>query len=174
MTSRSSISSRTGSRLRYRLTYTIYTIYHSRCSRPWSASPMRSASPIIPFNPFSNNSILVESLNIHGPPSISIPFPPFSGKEVLAPPPPPPPISFHASLYHKADKYIRQHPYVASALVLTVGLGLSRVGRTFQFSHDWPPRLRKIRKRGVVKDGILKEAVGEFDEYFRRSPLNSP
>ena len=125
---------------------------------------MKSASPSTSFDAFSlTEPILVESLNIHGPPSISIPFPPFSGKEIPAPPPPPPPMSFQASLYHKADKYIRQHPYVAGALALTVGLGLSRVGRTLQLSHGWPPRLQKIRTRGVVKDGMLKEAVGESD-----------
>ena len=136
-------------------------------------SDLRFPLPVDPFVP-------VESLNIHGPPSISIPFPPFSGKEAPLPPPPPPPPSFQLSLYDKAGRsfgrYARDHPYAARAMAMTVGagiglgfVGLTSLARTYQLKLGWPPRIQKIGTRGHVKDGMLQEAVG-VSRAFHASP----
>ena len=101
----------------------------------------------------------VETLNIHAPASISIPFPPFLAKETHAvaktcchPKPP-------AGLYHRAGRLIKAHPYAVgtgAALVMTVGLG---VGTYLVKSGS--TRMKRIRARGVVENGMLKEAIGE-------------
>ncbi|WWD17395.1 hypothetical protein CI109_101836 [Kwoniella shandongensis] len=107
---------------------------------------------------------LFETLNIHGPPSISIPFPPFLGKEVPPPPPPPPPpVNAYTNLYTKSEKLIKAHP-VAVGAVISVGLGLGGlvmykgIGGLTEYKKQFRVR-RKFGVRGVVEDGMLKEAV---------------
>lgn len=109
----------------------------------------------------------VETLNINAPSSISIPFPPFSGKEVPPPPPPPPSAvsRLPVSLYHRADKLARAHPYViGTGAALALGLGLSYGTARLGYGGKWGKAVRDRRKfgtRGVIEDGMLKEAIGE-------------
>ncbi|WVQ80634.1 hypothetical protein IAT38_002739 [Cryptococcus sp. DSM 104549] len=108
---------------------------------------------------------LFDTLNIHGPPSLTIPFPPFSGKEVPPPPPPPPPPGAFSSCHSVCSKSVRgakAHP-VAVGAALTVGLGLAGLvvykGMNGGFDvKGWRER-RKFGNRGVVVDGMLKEAI---------------
>lgn len=95
---------------------------------------------------------------MHGPPSISIPFPPFGHKEILPPPPPPP-----LSIYDKAGRLWKAHPYVFSsgaALALTVGLGIG--GTVLGYGPVARARATRIGVRGMVQDGHLKEAIGKL------------
>ncbi|WWC89436.1 uncharacterized protein L201_004360 [Kwoniella dendrophila CBS 6074] len=111
---------------------------------------------------------LFETLNIHGPPSISIPFPPFGGKEAPPPPPPPTPLPLIpltglTSYYHKSEKIIRKHPYLAGT-ALTVGLGLTGL-TVYKYSSNLSKLKnefklkRKFGIKGRVEDGMLKEAI---------------
>ncbi|WRT66264.1 uncharacterized protein IL334_003217 [Kwoniella shivajii] len=112
---------------------------------------------------------LFETLNIHGPPSISIPFPPFGNKEIPppAPPPPPPPPSglpvFCHGAYFKSEKYIREHP-LAVGTALSVGLGLTGLA-VYKYTNildGFGKQLKLRRKFGVkgrIEDGMLKEAI---------------
>lgn len=113
----------------------------------------------------------VETLNLHGPPSLSIPFPPFLSTP--PPPPPPPPATIAPDLLHKAELYVRAHPYLcASGAVVAVGLGVhatighrvpylnalyTRDGRTVGRRH-----VRGKGLNGAVEDGMLREAVGGY------------
>ena len=93
---------------------------------------------------------------MHAPPSISIPFPPFGGKEVPATK-----ACCHArpvpgGFYNKAGRLFKAHPYVVgggAALAMTVGLGIVR----YAISR----KVRRVGTRGVVQNGMLKEAIGE-------------
>ncbi|ODO08799.1 hypothetical protein L198_00532 [Cryptococcus wingfieldii CBS 7118] len=104
---------------------------------------------------------LLDSLNIHGPPSISIPFPPFGGKD--APPPPPPPSSAVSCAHSVADRsgrVLKNHPYAVGA-ALSVGLGLTGLmvyKGVGVFGNDWRIK-RRFGVRGAVEDGMLKEAI---------------
>ncbi|WVF71590.1 hypothetical protein IAT40_006398 [Kwoniella sp. CBS 6097] len=109
---------------------------------------------------------LFETLNIHGPPSISIPFPPFSGKEAPPPPPPPPApmiLTKCNSLYVRSGKLLKAHPYAVGA-ALSVGLGLGGLavyrysGAATGFARKLNER-RKYGVRGREEDGMLKEAI---------------
>ncbi|WVR07147.1 hypothetical protein IAU60_004188 [Kwoniella sp. DSM 27419] len=108
---------------------------------------------------------IFETLNIHGPPSISIPFPPFGGKEPPPPPPPPMPAvtAAYNTLYTKSERLVKAHPYAVGA-ALSVGLGLSGLA-VYQYSGALAAYGRELRARrkfgvnGRVEDGMLKEAV---------------
>ncbi|KAK6910212.1 hypothetical protein I203_104244 [Kwoniella mangroviensis CBS 8507] len=111
---------------------------------------------------------LFETLNIHGPPSISIPFPPFGGKDSPPPPPPPSPPSIIPTTglkaaYCKSERLIKEHPYLFSAAI-SVGLGLTGL-TIYKYSNnlrnlknDLKMR-RKFGVKGRVEDGMLKEAI---------------
>ncbi|WVN88231.1 uncharacterized protein L203_103432 [Cryptococcus depauperatus CBS 7841] len=107
----------------------------------------------------------VDTLNVHGPPSISLPFPPFGGKEVPPPPPPPPPPSnaamkCYSQVASRSERFVKSH-YVAVGVAVSVGIGLAGfmvykgVGI---FGKDWKVK-RHFGHRGVVQDGMLKEAI---------------
>ncbi|WVW83791.1 hypothetical protein I302_105812 [Kwoniella bestiolae CBS 10118] len=111
---------------------------------------------------------LFETLNIHGPPSISIPFPPFGGKEAAPPPPPPAPPSLIPttglkSAYCRSERLVRDHPYLFSA-ALSVGLGLTGL-TIYKYSNNLRNLKNDLRVRrrfgvkGIVEDGMLKEAI---------------
>ena len=110
----------------------------------------------------------METLNIQGAPSISIPFPPFV-KEV---PPPPPPKALPCTIYNRAGRLIKAHPYVlgtGAALALTLGIGYG--GALLGYGGAWGERVRNKRKfgtRGVVQDGVMKEAIGKLS---RETPV---
>lgn len=97
---------------------------------------------------------------MHGPPSISIPFPPFS-KDPPPPPPPPPALTplqrIHASkAIQKFNRLYGAHPYAtlaAGAVVLSVGLGAG--GLAFKWY-----RQGKFGTAGRKEDGMLKDAIG--------------
>ncbi|KAK1924121.1 hypothetical protein DB88DRAFT_489160 [Papiliotrema laurentii] len=106
---------------------------------------------------------IFDTLNIQGAPSISIPFPPFAGEEPPPPPPPPTITALPCTLYHRAGKLVKAHPYVlgtGAALALSVGIGY---GTAYMgYGGRWGERVRNKRKfgtRGVVQDGMLKEAI---------------
>ncbi|KAK4689071.1 hypothetical protein P7C73_g1033, partial [Tremellales sp. Uapishka_1] len=102
---------------------------------------------------------LFETLNVHGPPSISIPFPPFMGKETPAPPPPPLPL--HSAMYDRADRVVKAHPYFAATgtvVALTVGLGIGTALMGYRFGPRFNLQ-KKVGNAGVVEDGMLKEAI---------------
>nr|ODN97704.1 hypothetical protein L204_03127 [Cryptococcus depauperatus CBS 7855] len=110
---------------------------------------------------------LFDTLNVHGPPSISLPFPPFGGKEAPPPPPPPPPPSnaamkCYSQVASRSERFVKTH-YVAIGAAVSVGIGLAGfmvykgVGI---FGKDWKVK-RHFGQRGVVQDGMLKEAIGE-------------
>lgn len=106
-------------------------------------------------------SFTVETLNIQGP--ITIPGP-FGGKEILLPRPPPTPPSLPLRLYDKAGKLVRAHPYAVgagAALAMTVGLGIGSayLGYGGKYGKAFRER-RTFGTRGVVEDGMLKEAMG--------------
>ncbi|WVQ72609.1 hypothetical protein IAR50_002167 [Cryptococcus sp. DSM 104548] len=104
---------------------------------------------------------LLDSLNIHGPPSISIPFPPFGGQD--APPPPPPPstaVSCAHSVADRSSRVLKDHP-IAVGAALSVGLGLTGLmvyKGVGVFGPAWRVK-RKFGVRGAVEDGMLKEAI---------------
>lgn len=107
----------------------------------------------------------VETLNINGAPSLSLPFPPFMEK---APPPPPPPSpirSMPMAVYHKSVKLAQDHPYMVGgmALAMTAGLGYGGYNayKTY-ITHGSLRRTkgRKLGSKGLVQDGMLKEAIG--------------
>ncbi|KAL1413539.1 hypothetical protein Q8F55_001313 [Vanrija albida] len=107
---------------------------------------------------------LIASLNMHGPPSISIPFPPFN-KETAPPPPPPPAPSLASSACTKAGSLARRHPLLftaGAALAITAGVGtvglLTGAGPFAGYAKELRRRHR-FGTRGVVEDGMLKEAI---------------
>lgn len=102
---------------------------------------------------------------MYGPPSISIPFPPFNKEP---PPPPPPPPSVACSAVNRASDFARRHPYAvaagaAFAVAGTVGaVGMmTGVGVFGRYGHDWRLR-RRFGDRGIVENGMLQEAVGRY------------
>ncbi|AAW40726.1 hypothetical protein CNBA1720 [Cryptococcus deneoformans B-3501A] len=108
---------------------------------------------------------LFETLNVHGPPSISIPFPPFGAKEVptVPLPPPPPPsstISCCQNAVHRSGRFVKTHP-IAVGAVISVGLGFTGLlayhGASF-FAKGRKEK-RQFGVNGVVRDGMLKEAI---------------
>ncbi|KAL7419098.1 hypothetical protein Q5752_005934 [Cryptotrichosporon argae] len=93
---------------------------------------------------------LFESLNMHGPPSISLPFPPF--KEPPPPPPPPASVSALTASLSRAGRLARTHPVAlaSGAALVTVGLGLGiAIAR----------RGLRAPRRGLVQNGMLREAI---------------
>lgn len=111
----------------------------------------------------------VETLNLHGPPSLSIPFPPFLSS---SPPPPPPPPVVPPTLLNKAELYVRAHPYLcASGAFVAVGLGVhATIGYKLPYLNAFYARdgqvvgRRRVRGQGLqgaVEDGMLREAIGE-------------
>ncbi|CAK9785445.1 hypothetical protein CC85DRAFT_288107 [Cutaneotrichosporon oleaginosum] len=102
---------------------------------------------------------LMDTLTMHGPPSISIPFPPFA-KEVPPPPPPPPP-----AVYSRITDLARRHPcLVAGAVGLTLTASIGAIGMTTgvgvfgAYGREWRLR-RRFGVRGVVEGGMLQEAI---------------
>ncbi|BEI87783.1 uncharacterized protein CcaverHIS019_0105010 [Cutaneotrichosporon cavernicola] len=102
---------------------------------------------------------LMDSLAMHGPPSISIPFPPFA-KPAPPPPPPPPP-----AVYSCAGNIARKHPYLVAAgvgLALTASVGaigmVTGVGVFGAYGREWRLR-RQFGVRGIVDGGMLQEAI---------------
>jgi hypothetical protein len=98
----------------------------------------------------------VETLNINGAPSLSIPFPPFMEKQ----PPPPPPVLMPAGLYHKSVQAINEHPYLAGGMALAMTAGLGYGGYTAYTRTSSKPG-RRLGSKGRVQDGMLKEAIGK-------------
>ncbi|GMK59570.1 hypothetical protein CspeluHIS016_0801760 [Cutaneotrichosporon spelunceum] len=103
---------------------------------------------------------LMDSLTMHGAPSISIPFPPFSKAAPPPPPPPPPP-----AVYSSAGTIARKHPYLVAAgvgLALAASVGavglVTGVGVFGQYGREWRLR-RQFGVRGVVEGGMLQEAI---------------
>lgn len=70
-------------------------------------------------------------------------------------------MSLQHSIVTKTENFVKDYPYTAYALAFGAGLGVSHLVRTYQFRRGWPPRLERIAGRGVVKDGMRKEAIGE-------------
>jgi hypothetical protein len=70
--------------------------------------------------------------------------------------------AFRCGPYAKAGKLVKCHPYAVgagAALAVTVGLGLGAA--VYKYGLVKSIRSRCDRTRGVVEDGMLKEAVGE-------------
>ena len=114
----------------------------------------------------------MDQLNIQGSNSISIPFPPFTGKE--APPPPPPPSALTrlpCGMYHGAQRILKEHPYAigaGAALAMSVGVGLGAAH--FGYGGRFGKALRSrstLSTRGEVQDGMLKEAIGVSFESWK-------
>lgn len=103
---------------------------------------------------------VVETLNINGAPSLSLPFPPFLEKEA---PPPPPPARLPVTLYNKAVRSFKDHPYLAGGMALAMTAGLGYGGyvahQTLRARIKGGRRLGSSTK-GAVEDGMLKEAIG--------------
>ena len=85
-----------------------------------------------------------------------------------------------ANLYHRAQRLFDAHPYVmgtGAALALTVGLGYG--GAYFGYGGKWGRTVRNRRKfgtKGVIEDGMLKEAIGELASsnwYSKLTPSHS-
>ena len=70
------------------------------------------------------------------------------------------------TLYRRTERLVKAHPYVfgtSAVLAMTVGLGLG--GAYLGYGGKYGKSLRMRRRlgtRGVVEDGMLKEAIGEF------------
>lgn len=111
---------------------------------------------------------------MHGPPSISIPFPPFAKAEPPPPPPVVPPLSRLAcgpwtKGCSKAGKLVKGHPYLVGAgAVLAVGVGLG-MGRVMYRKGFFNLRRVWTGTRATVSEGMLKDAIGEWP-YPRGSP----
>jgi hypothetical protein len=103
-----------------------------------------------------HTDLSVETLNINGAPSLSIPFPPFMEKQ----PPPPPPVLMPAGLYHKSVQAINEHPYLAGGMALAMTAGLGYGGYTAYTRTSSKPG-RRLGSKGRVQDGMLKEAIGK-------------
>lgn len=107
---------------------------------------------------------------MHGPPSISIPFPPFSTKASPPPPPPPPPESYSTAIVNKTSRLFHAHPYAASAAAaLSLGLGVSVTAKVLgvgPFAGGRRVGRARFGTRGVIEDGMLKEAIGELHAAF--------
>jgi hypothetical protein len=100
----------------------------------------------------------VETLNINGAPSLSIPFPPFMEKR--PPPPPPTPIrGMPMTVYHKSVKAVQDHPYIAGGMALALTAGLGYGGYALSVRKDRFSS-RRVGNKGAVEDGMLKEAIG--------------
>lgn len=102
----------------------------------------------------------VETLNIQGPSSISIPFPPFTLKQPPPPLPPLPPPTTMELYTQKAEKLIKAHPYasgVGAALAVSVGLGMGALAFKYGTFRLGGP----VGVKGQVSEGMLKEAIGE-------------
>lgn len=105
---------------------------------------------------------------MHGPPSISIPFPPFGKEEpVVLTPPPPEPSALSRACDH-AGAVARRHPYMVGggvAIAVTAGIGYvglsTGCGPFANVGQEWRLR-RKFGDRGVVENGMLKEAIGKL------------
>lgn len=104
----------------------------------------------------------VDTLNIHGPPSLSLPFPPFTLNEPPPPAPPlPPPSTLSTYGLERVEKLARAHPYACAggaALVLTVGLGAGYGA----YKRGGMMIGGRAGVRGVVNDGMLKDAIGKL------------
>jgi hypothetical protein len=80
--------------------------------------------------------------------------------EKQPPPPPPTPIrSMPMSVYHKSVKAVQDHPYVAGGMALAMTAGLGYGGYTM-YTKQYGIKARKLGTKGVVEDGMLKEAIG--------------
>lgn len=98
---------------------------------------------------------------MHGPPSISIPFPPFTIKQSPPPAPPLPPPTLLSTYTDSVERLVKVHPYyvgAGAALALTVGLGAG-VTAYQRGGLQWRGR---AGVRAQVSDGMLKEAIGVF------------
>lgn len=111
--------------------------------------------------------LTVDTLNMHGPPSISIPFPPFGKEEPLIIAPPPPEPSSLQKACDRAGAIARRHPYAVGggiAVAVTAGIGYAGLATGYgpfaQIGREWRLR-RKFGDRGVVENGMLKEAIGK-------------
>ncbi|KAI9639471.1 uncharacterized protein MKK02DRAFT_39770 [Dioszegia hungarica] len=102
---------------------------------------------------------IFDTLNIHGPPSLSLPFPPFTLNEPPPPAPPlPPPSTLSTYGLERVEKLARAHPYACAggaALVLTVGLGAGYGA----YKRGGMMIGGRAGVRGVVNDGMLKDAI---------------
>jgi hypothetical protein len=127
--------------LPFRMLETMERVSNELCMSLFSARIQITSDMLVP----------VETLNINGPSSISIPFPPFLTKE----PPPPPPTRYLTVFQNKAQRLVRAHPYVVgagAALALSLGIG---AGVTM-FRRGG----LRMSVKGVSEDGMLKEAIG--------------
>jgi hypothetical protein len=63
------------------------------------------------------------------------------------------------TLYHKSVKLIHEHPYIAGgmALAMTAGLGY---GGYSAYANMKGIKGRRLGSKGVIEDGLLKEAIG--------------
>ena len=78
------------------------------------------------------------------------------------PPPLPAPIrSMPINMHHKSVKVVHDHPYLAGgmALAMTAGLGY---GGYAMYTKKNAITGRRLGSRGIVEDGMLKEAIGMF------------
>jgi hypothetical protein len=108
---------------------------------------------------------LVETLNIQGPSSISIPFPPFTLKQPPPPLPPLPPPTTVELYTQRAEKLVKSHPYVSGvgvALAVSVGLGVGAMAFKYGTFRLGGP----VGVRGQVSEGMLKEAVGTYRRLY--------
>lgn len=66
------------------------------------------------------------------------------------------------TLYNKSMRLIKDHPYLAGGMALAMTAGLGYGGYIARATYRG--RLsggRRLGARGLVEDGMLKEAVGE-------------
>lgn len=130
----------------------------------------------------------MDTLQVYGPPSISLPLPPFFAD---APPPPPPPPPPPQSLITRVERYAAAHPYVLAGYLVGGAVGGTAVGFGVRYVLADPGRARawftreqaevsdmrdaagQRARRAVVgarrggrgadiQDGFLKEAIGAF------------
>jgi hypothetical protein len=83
----------------------------------------------------------------------------------IAPPPPPPPSpirSMPTALYHKSVKLAHQHPYLVGGMALAMTAGLGYGGYTAYGAFRGTTTGRKLGSKGLVQDGMLKEAIGKL------------
>lgn len=130
----------------------------------------------------------VDTLQVYGPPSISLPLPPFFAE---APPPAPPPPPPPQSLITRIERYATAHPYALAGYVVGGAVGATAVGLGVRYALADPraralwrreegpgvsdmrdaaglrarragmDASRRSKLRGDVQDGFLKDAVGK-------------
>jgi hypothetical protein len=85
--------------------------------------------------------------------------------EKAAPPPPPPSPPMVVTAWNKSVRLAHDHPYWAGGLALAMTAGLGYGGYTaytYGGLRGSSNRGKRLGSKGVVQDGMLKEAVGKL------------